>query len=805
MDSLIEDVRVGFRSLLRQPGFTIVAASMLALGIGANSALFSVIDAALLRPLPYPAAEQLVRFNKTDLNGSSAGSSVAAPTISDWREHSDTFAAIAGYQRRGMNLQSPDAVERIRGAAVSPELFAVLDVRPQRGRSFALDEAVPQGHHEVILGQSLWRRSYGADPQIVGKRIAVDGETFSVVGVMPSGFEFPERAELWIPLVPTPEQAQERRNHAFKAIGRLAPGVTLERAQQQLNAIAVRLGEQYPSEREERVRLGSLHDDTAQNLRPALYLLLGAVGLVLLIACGNVANLLLARSAERSREMAVRQALGADRGQMLRQVLTESVLLALLGGALGLWLASLVLDLLLGVIGPMLPAASALGLDARTLAFTLALSLGTGIVFGIAPALQGAGADALAALRGGEAAGSPAAERLRSGLVVAEVALSLILLIGAGLLIQSFMRLQRVDAGVRTENVVVMQLPLTPSKYATAEAVAAFWTRLLERLSALPGVRAAAANSYVPVQSSGANVDFEIEGAAPAPSDSEPLAEIRVTTPDFFRAMGIPLVSGRFFDAQDRPEGEPVVLINQALARQQLGGADPLGRHVDVLGTKWRIVGVVGDVRQAGLGHEALPEISFPLTQLRMPMLIGPLMQSMSLIVQTKSAPLEIVPQIRAVVRELDPAQPLDGVQTMEMVIARSLADRRLSAISLGSFAIVALVISLIGIYGVISYSVARRTREIGVRIALGASQGDIIGAVLRQGLGLTAIGVLLGNAGAFALTRAIGSLLHGIDAAAPFTFGAVSALFVSVAALACFIPAYRATRVDPLISLRAE
>src|SRR5262245_3429165 len=602
--TIAQDVRYGARMLLKQPGFTLIATLTLALGIGANSAIFSFVNAVLLRPLPLREPEQLVKIweNKPDMIQGTA----SIPNLKDWREQNDVFSGIAAYQFANFSLPGREYPERLFGVTASTNFFDVVGVAPQIGRVFRNGEDEPGANRVVMISAQLWQRNFGADPDIAGKEIMLNGENHTVIGLMPAQFRYPRRiVDICAPPVPTPEQIANRADHAFLTLGRLQPGVTFEQAQEQMRTIARRIELQYPDIQARRsVLLIPLHEETVRFVRPALQALMAAVGFVLLIACVNVANLLLARATGRSREIAIRMALGAGRFRLLRQLLTESMILSALGAALGLLLARWGITTLLSLFADSLPRANEIGLDGRVVGFTVLLSLLSGVAFGLAPALQSSGAELQAALKEGGAAGTnPKQHLLRSALVVIEIAASLVLLAGAGLLIKSFVRLQQTDVGLRPEHILTMGIALPPAKYATSEATVSFYAQLLERVAALPGVESAGVISHLPLQQTGWNDGFNLEGREPYPPGQAPIAEKRVVSPDYFRALSIPLVAGRFFNAQDQANSTRVAIVNQTLARQYLTDKNPIGKRIRWMDDDYwmTIVGVVGDVKQSGL------------------------------------------------------------------------------------------------------------------------------------------------------------------------------------------------------------
>jgi putative ABC transport system permease protein len=811
MRTLLQDLRYAMRMLTKRPGFALVAIFTLALGIGANSAIFSVVNAVLLRPMPFQQPEELVKLWESFVRG--GWGTVSVPNLKDWRELNSVFTGIAAYQTAGFSLLVGDSAERIPAATVSANFLEILGVQPRLGRGFLNGEEDAGRNRVVILSDALWQRKFNGDPNIVGKNILLGGENYQVVGVMSPRFRFPSRlTELWVPLDVPPQLQASRGNHWLFSLGRLKPGVTLEQARENMAAIAKRLEEQYNDNQAGRgVRLIPLQEEVVQNVRPALFVLFGAVGLVLLIGCVNVANLLLARAAGRRREIAIRAALGAGRGRLIRQFLTESVLLSVAGGILGLLVAKWGISVLVALASSVLPRASEIALDTRVLGFTFALSILTGIAFGLAPALQNSRSDVQTALKdSGNAGSSPQRNRLRGWLVVAEVSAALVLLIGAGLLLKSFWRLQQMDAGLRPEHVVTMSLALPEAKYPNPETMFKFRQQFLQRVNALPGVEASGMINLLPLQNWGYNGDIHIEGDAPYPPGQAPVAEFRTVGGDYFQSLGIPLVAGRWLDEHDTANAPQVILINQALAKTYLAGRNPIGAHLLQNGQPTvTIVGVVGDVNQSGLTQASRPEIYTPYQQAGNKLIDAggrsDSIRGMSLVVRTAGEPTSIVNAVRGELRGIDPNQPVYNVKTMSTVIDESVSGNRLNMTLLSTFAVLALLLACIGIYSVMSYTVTQSTREIGIRMALGARSTQVLKLVIGHGLMLTIAGVVIGILGAFALTRLLENLLFGVTARDPLVFASVPFVLVVVALLACYLPARRAMKLDPVVALRNE
>ncbi len=804
MNTLFQDLRFAIRTFSKQPGFALVAIITLALGIGANSAIFSVINGVLLKSLPFKEPENVIKLWESMAGGFQG--TISVPNLKDWREQNSVFTKIAAYQFQNFGLQSKDAPERVRAATVSPEFFDVLGVTPQLGRTIAEGEDQDGKHRVAVLSHQLWQSKFAADAGIVGKTILLGGEDFTVIGVMPASLRYPSRTtDLWVPMVISPQQTSSRGSHFLFGLARLKPSVSFAQAQEQMNAIARRIEQQYPDQQTGRgVLLIQAQEEMVRGIRPALLVLVVAVGFVLLISCTNVANLLLARASTRRREIAIRLALGAGRMRLLRQLLTESALLSLLGGALGLFIAYWGVQALVKLAAGILPRANEVTLDGRVVLFTIGLALLTGIVFGLAPALQATKADLQKDLKeGSAAAGNQQRGWLRSLLVVGEVAAALVLLIGASLLIKSFARLQQTESGLQTENVLTAGISLPDSKYKTPESITRFHQQMLEKVSALPGVQSAGIISKLPLQEWGYNGSIQIDGVAPPPPGSRnQYVEFRAVSPDYFRSLGIPLRAGRLIDSRDQAGTASAIVVNEALVKHFLAGQDAIGKFV-TLGSqnKYQIAGVVGDVRQSGLVQVSRPEIYWPYTQSPDTGLTG----NVSLVVRASAQPAALTSAVRDAVLAVDPAQPLHNVKTMEEVVAESVSDRRLNTLLLTLFAGIALTLALIGVYSVMSYLVVQNTREIGIRIALGAQMRDVLRLVVGQGMLLTGIGIGIGIGLAFGLTRLMEGLLFGVTATDTMVFATAPVILIAVALLACLIPAWRATKVDPILALRYE
>ena len=808
LETFWQDMRYGVRMLRRNPGFTTVAVLTLALGIGANTAIFSVVNAVLLRPLPYDNPHQLVMVWET-IREAGYQTGPSYPNFEDWREQNQVFEQMVAFRSLDYTLTGVEEAVRVQGARVSAGFFPLLRVEPILGRPFLPEEDQAGAKNVVILSYGFWHRRFGGDPGAVGKKVTLDGTDFTVIGVLPPGFKFPYEmvpAELWTPTALDAELFPQRGLHALGAIGRLKPGVTLQQAQAEMDTIARRLEQEYPEDNTGRgVNLVPLHRQVVGGVRPALLILLSAVGFVLLIACANTANLLLARGAARQEEMSIRAALGAGRGRLVGQWLTESMLLGLAGGTAGLVLALWALDAFVALVPDDFPRLGSIGIDGRVAGFALTVSLLTGLASGLAPAIHASGPDLQGGLKAsGRTSAGSGRHRLRSLLVVSEVMLTLVLLIGAGLLIRSFLRLLDVKPGFNPMNILTFEMSAPPSDY-DGNQLADFYRQVLDRVKSLPGVVSAGSATTLPLTGNNIGTIFRALGRpAPAPGE-EPRIMYYSISPGYFRTMQIPLLKGRVLTERDMRDKAGVIVVNETLARRFWPGQDPLGEQLS-LGLSldqegepeaYEIVGIVGDVRHRGLDREVFPQIYVSYRQQTWAF--------MSFVVRSNRDPLSLVGGIRNQTLAVEKNQPVYNFQTMEQYLLDSVGQRRFSMMLVGLFALVALLLATMGVYSVVSYSVTQRTHEIGIRLALGAKRGDIFRLILGQGLGLTLMGVGVGLGGAFALTRFLESLLFGVATTDPLIFTAVPAFLLAVALLACYIPARRAMKVDPMVALRYE
>jgi predicted permease len=805
-----QDLRFAIRVLRRQPGFTSVVLLTLMLGIGANAAIFTVVDAALLRPLPYREPERLVHLWQTHRGDVSRRSEASYPDFLDWRAQSRTFAALEGYDETNLTV-AIDGHEplMLRGARVTPGFFTMLGVRPLLGRAFVADDEVGGGAPVAVLSYAHWLRRLGGDSAVVGRPITLDHRQYTVIGVLPSDFHFApvEDAELWLPLDPAARRNSQRFNHWLNVVGRLAPGAAHSGAQSDLSAVMRRLAAQYPETNAGRgVAVVPIRDEIVGPVRPTLLVLFGAVGCVLLVACVNVAGLMLARSAQRGREIAVRAALGAARGRIVRQLLVESALLAVVGGVLGASTAQLGVRLILGVLPPeitaSMPYLQNLRVDSVVLAYAAALAVAAGLLSGLAPALYVSRPSAAELLRRGGRGGSGGARpRVRGALVTTQLALTMVLLVAAGLMTRSLTRLLRVDAGFDAERVLTAQIALSGAAYESSGRRQQFYERLVERVRAHPAVRTAGAVVNLPLAGGGTNT-FRVEGGPEPDPAQRPEATMRGIAGDYFRAMGIRLIAGRLFTGDDRANTLPVLIVSEGLARRLFAdGANAIGQRLRFYAfpeSAWTIVGVVGDVKTGALDADAPPTIYYTHLQ--------GAENRMSIVVRTTGEPVALAATVRRQVRSLDPSVPVYNVHTMEQQIARSPAvfARQLPLRLVSAFALTALALAIVGIYGLIAYTVAQRTQELGIRIALGAQQRNIVSLVVREGAVLAVASVALGLIVALWSMRMLRSMLYGVGSADPLTYGAVAALLAATALAASWVPARRAAKVDPMIALRA-
>ncbi len=807
IDSVTRDLRYAFRGLRRTPVFTLAAILTLALGIGANTAIFSVVHHTLLLDLPYEDPDRLVMVWEDASKHGYPRDTPAPANYVDWRDQNGVFESMAAIAAAEMTLTGGGGEpERLVGRRVSASFFPILGVQPRLGRGFLPEEDARGKNGVVILGHALWQRRFGASPAIIGQAITLNGASMTVVGVMPAGFRFPSREdELWIPIAFDAGEAGRRQSHYLNVVARLKGGVTVAQAQAEMTTIAHRLEQQYPASNTD---LGAvvvpLRDQLVGDMRPMLLTLMGAVGFVLLVACVNVANLLLARAALRQKEISIRVALGAGRARLVRQFLTESTVLALLGGGAGLLVAVWGITLLRSIVPDSLSALNEVTVHPAVLAFTLVLSLLTGLLFGIAPAVQ-AMRDVGGRLKEGgrDSSTGHLGRRLRGVLVAAEIALSLMLLIGAGLLMNSFVRLSRVDPGFDPSRLLTMKVPPSPLKYGDLAARSRFYDQLLDGVGRLPGVRSAAVATNLPLTSSGNSIGISIEGVPDPPPGHELIAVTRVVSPDYFQTMSIPVVGGRHFGAQDRPDSEQVVVVSETLARSHWHGENPVGKRLKSGRSTsdapwWTVVGVVKDVRQFELGADPRPQIYLPYSQVGW-------FRPGELVVRTEGEPLALADPVRRVIRDLDQDQPLSNVRSMDTIVSGSVGRQRFGMLLLSLFAAMGLVLASVGIYGLMSYSVSHRAREIGIRMALGAQKHDVLRLIMGEGMKLVLIGAGIGLLGAFALTRLMQGLLFGVSAVDPGTFAATFLVLAGVALLACWLPAHRAARSDQIAALRCE
>jgi putative ABC transport system permease protein len=813
MGTLLKDVRYAARVLRKSPGFTAVAVIAVALGVGANTAIFSVVNAVLLKPLPYRDPGQLVlilhNYPKLDLKAPTSAAGYAY-----YRDHNQSFSDVAAFSPSSLNLTGEGEPERLSVMQVTANLFPMLGSQPEQGRTFSADENQAGKEKVAVLSDAFWRRRFAGLP-VMGKTVTLNGEPYTIVGVMPPQFQLGrefsgQSPDLWTPITFRPEQLDPNSSMTVEylnVLARLRPGVEIKQAQAEMDSMAADLRHQYMPDMDASnwgLLLSPFDEFVVGKIRTALWVLLGAVLFVLLIACANVANLMLARAAVRQKEIAVRTALGASRWRVVRQLLTESLLLSLVGGGIGLLLAMWGVDLLLKLNDNRLPRANEIGLDARVLLFTLGVSLLTGVVFGLAPAFQTSGVNLHDTLKEGGRSGRGGVRRgVRNALVIAEVSFAVVLLVGAGLLMRSFVVLEQVNPGFQPRGLLAMQVSLPPNKYADKSARAAFDRQVLEEVRSLAGVKQAATTTTLPMSGWNQSGSFDIEGRPNAPGQDSPHGSRWMASDDYFQTMQIPLLRGRYFDAHDTGEAPGVVIIDDALARKYWPGEDPLGKRITFEGTeqqpRWReVVGIVGHVKNEGLEGESRAQYYVPYAQRA----DSP---NLFLVVRTDGDPASLAPAVRGAIAGVDKDLPVFRVMTVERVVSDSLAQRRFSMTLFGIFAGLALLLAVVGLYGVMSYTVAQRTHEIGIRVALGAQGRDVLRMVVGQGMLLVGGGVLLGLGGALALTRVMSSLLYGVSATDPLTYAGIALLLAAVALLASYVPARRAMKVDPMVALRYE
>jgi putative ABC transport system permease protein len=811
MDSIIKDIRYGVRGLLKHPGFTALVVITLALGIGASTAIFSVVDSVLLRRLPYSTASRIVAIQ--ELNQAGKRVQVTSANFLDWRAQNTVFDNLAAIKQTTSNLAFSDHAERIELAQTNANFFDVFGIKPQYGRLFIPQDE--QAGHEpvVVVSNALWQRRFGSDPSLVGKPITLDGKDYTVVGISPAGFQYPDKTEVWVPplklvpeLWPKQDVTQTRGMGYLAAVATLKPGVTLPQAAAEMETITARLRQQYPDTNNRRFnRVVSLHEHLVGDTNKLLWLLLGAVTFVLLIGCANVANLLLASGASRQKEMAIRTALGASRARVVRQLFTESTLLALTGGAVGLLIAYWGVAGITKLLPGDFPRLNEIHLNLRVLGFTFAASVLTGILFGLVPALQISRPDVQEAIRetGRGVSGNRRQSRFRQALIVVEVALSVVLLVGAGLLFRSFLRLQSVNTGFVAEHVWTARLTPSGTSYAKHADYGRFYSQVLEKLSAVPGVQDAGLINTLPLDK-GPTAGFRIDGHPVTTPDKWPSANYRAVTPNYFRAMGIPVLQGRAYTDRDDANSPLVMIVNQRLVDEEFSGENPIGKRITFGGTDsnkqpvwFEIVGVVANVRSLELREEPTAEVYFASLQDYWP--------AMSLVVRSNVDPANLSASVRQIVNEVDKSVPVSNVQTMDHVVSASITQPRFNLFLLGLFSTVAMLLSAAGIYGVTAYTVTQRTHELGIRIALGAQVSDVLKMILGQGMAVIGVGLGIGLVAAFGLVRLLRSFLFGVGEKDPFTFVAITLLLLLVALLACYIPARRATKVDPLEALRYE
>ena len=815
MRNLVSELRHGLRTLVRNPGFSATAVLLLALGIGANTAIFSVVDAVLLRPLPYQDSSRIMQIWHVPPAKSFPGMtlfSVSPANYLDWQRQNHSFEEIAAYGGTSFNVGGKERPEAIQGAAVAPGFFSILRVHPLLGRTFSQEEDRPGQGHVVVLGYALWRDHFGADPGILGRSVALDGETYSVIGVMSASFKFPSFAQLWTPLAWTDEKRAVRGNHNYLVIGRLKRGVDVRAAQAEISAISSRLEQLYPEDDKGwGATIRPLREQLVDDVRPALLVLLGAVAFVLLIACANVANLVLGKILARKKEIAIRSALGASRVAILRQILAETVILSLAGAALGLFLASFGTTLIVKFLADRLPRFTEIALDVPVLAFTVFLALFAGIVAGLLPALRFTKTDVNEALKQGQSRGSSdsGGSKTRGLLVVSEVALSLVLLIGAGLMVRTLWQLSNIRPGFDPNGVLTMSVSVPANKFATPGAQIAFFERVLQQVRSTPGVESAGVIDDLPMGNGGSHQPVAIEGQPVVPMADQPEVDVRLVSSGYLHTMRVPLLRGRDLTDSDVAGRTPTVLVSESMARRFWPNENPLGKHLTLTfypGAVREIVGVVGDVKLDSLDEtRPVATVYWPLDQIFAPPSEPWRSFGMSLTVRLSVDPMAAASAVTSAIHQVDPEAPVIDVISMNELISSSLSPQRSNMLLLAAFAGLALVLTAVGIYSVLSYGVRRRVREIGIRMALGASHSDVLRMVVADGMKPILLGVGIGFAAALALGRVVSSLIYGVLPTDPLTFATVALLLVAVGLLATAVPAYRATRVEPIRTLRDD
>ncbi len=800
--ALSRDVRYAFRTLLRTPGFTLIALATFAIGIGVNTAVFSVFNGVLLKPLGYPDADRITMIWNDNRRQAIKEDITSYPNYRDWAEQSQSYAHMAAYTPSSFNLTGADEPERLRGAQVTANFFDVMGLSPLMGRVFTRENETAGQDGVVVLSYGFWQRRFGGRSDVLGQTIVLNGGPHEIIGVMPGTLRVPEDAELWKPLAPADRLRNSRGSFWLPVIGRLKPGVTVEQAQTEMTGITARLEEAYPTNRGFGAYVVSLHKQIVGDIERSLVVLLWAVSFVLLIACANLGNLMLGRTAARRKELAIRTALGADRWRIVRQIVTETLVLAVLGSAIGLVLAYWATGFFVALGSGAIPRAEAVGIDARVLLYTLGLAIAAALLAGLGPALQASRPAVVEGLREGGRESGPALSRgTRSVLVAAEVALAFMLLAGAGILVRTLWNMQQVDRGFRIDRIASARLSLPAAQYPTVTVGQAFYAQLLERVRALPGVEAAAMTTGVLLPEVANSTVFEAEGRPLPPPEQRIEYPFETVSTGYFEALGIPLVAGRTFRDSDTADAQQVVIINESLAKRDWPDQDPIGKRIRPAGgddNSWMtVVGVIRDLRRSDVTRAVRPEMYFPLLQ-------SPT-RTLTLVVRTAGDPQAIIPALRAEVRQLNPQLPLFATRTLASELSETMEEPRFRAVLLAGFAVIALVLAAIGIYGVTAHAVGQRRHEVGIRMALGARGTDVLGLMMKQHLKPAIIGIVLGVIGAIGVSRSLETLVFGVAAADPLTLAGMGLALVLVAAVACWIPARRATTVDPLVALRVD